>query len=208
MKRLVRFFPGLFLAVLCHRVSKVKIVQNWCKRYILAKNGQLPCNYDRRIVKGRALPRMQNMKRGQHSMHNNVGEDGQLEICSSRRWPVQQNVECKRKIRSALHDDSVETDSQQVECSRRGQTALHKSVDKDNQHCTNQQIQADSLVQIRLKEDGADVECSRRRRWWRRRQRGSRTPQQGLDPRLDNILHICDSFRSEFSSLNLHHSTT
>ena len=88
MKRLVRFFPGLFLAVLCHRVSKVKIVQNWCKRYILAKNGQLLCNYDSRIVEGRALPRMQNMKRGQHSMHNNVGEDGQSEICSRRRWPV------------------------------------------------------------------------------------------------------------------------
>ena len=62
--------------------------QNWCKRYVLAKNGQLLCNYDSRIVEGRALPRMQNMKRGQHSMHNNVGEDGQSEICSRRRWPV------------------------------------------------------------------------------------------------------------------------
>ena len=81
------FFLGLFLAVLCHRGSKVKIVQNWCKRYILAKKGQLLCN-NSRIVEGRALPRMQNMKRGQHSMHNNVGEDGQSEICSRRRWPV------------------------------------------------------------------------------------------------------------------------
>ena len=204
---MARFFLGLFLTVLCHRVSKVKIVQNWCKRYILAKNGQLLCNYDSRIVEGRALPRMQNMKRGQHSMHNNVGEDGQLEICSRRRWPVQQNVECKRKIRSALHD-SVEIDSQQVECSRRGQTVLYKSVDKDNQHCKNQQVyrqtvlyksdlKKTALMQNAVEEGGAGAAG-----------RGSRTPQQGLDPRPDNILHICDSFGSEFSSLNLYHSTT